>query len=32
MHSGLLRTLCEFSDAWLAHPLKVNQPQKPTLY
>ena len=30
MHSDLLRTLCEFSDAWVAHPLTVNKPQKPT--
>jgi len=32
MHSGLLRTFCEFSNAWLAHPVTVNQPKKPTLY
>jgi len=24
--------ICELSNAWLAHPITVNQPQKLTLY
>ena len=31
MHSGLLRTFCEFSNAWLAHPVTVNQPKTNSL-
>jgi hypothetical protein len=28
----LVMKICELSNAWLAHPITVNQPQKLTLY